>query len=49
MPSNAGYYEAAYALAAVIYLGYGLTLLARRRTLAARLRAEPRDADGKRS
>jgi hypothetical protein len=38
MPANAGYFHAAYVAAAVIYLGYGLTLWRRRRRLAARAR-----------
>ena len=35
LPSNAGYYHAAYAVAAVVYLGYAL-LLVRRRARARR-------------
>ncbi len=46
-PDNAGYYMVAYLAAAVIYLGYGLTLLARRRKHAAWLDAEPRDTERK--
>ena len=33
MPDNAIYYEIAYAATALIYLGYGLSLVARRRRL----------------
>jgi hypothetical protein len=43
MPSNAGYYVAAYVATAVTYLLYGLTLVARRRALEARLAAGHRD------
>jgi hypothetical protein len=38
MPDNAGYFHAAYLAAAIIYLGYGLSLWSRRRSLAARAR-----------
>jgi hypothetical protein len=38
-PSNAGYYEVAYIAAAVIYVGYALTIVVRARALRARLRA----------
>jgi hypothetical protein len=38
-PSNAGYYEAAYIAAAVILVGYTLTIVMRTRALRARLRA----------
>lgn len=33
MPSNAGYYVAAYAAAAVVYLLYGLSIVLRVRAL----------------
>ena len=36
MPDNAGYYHAAYVAAAVIYLGYGMSLWWRGRRLRAR-------------
>jgi hypothetical protein len=39
IPPNAGYYEAAYIAAAVIYVGYALTIVLRTRALRARLRA----------
>lgn len=33
MPDNAIYYQLAYAAAALLYLGYGLSLVQRRRRL----------------
>ncbi len=36
MPDNAFYYRAAYALLAVLYAGYTLSLVLRRRALADR-------------
>jgi hypothetical protein len=46
-PSNAGYYEAAYIAAAVILVGYALTLVVRTRALRARLDASRRRQDGR--
>jgi hypothetical protein len=43
MPSNAGYYVASYVAAAVVYLVYGLTLVARRRALQRRLAVTEQD------
>ena len=37
MPSNAGYYAAAYVAAAVVYVGYALSITLRARALRARL------------
>lgn len=37
-PDNAGYFHAAYLAAALIYLGYGLSLWRRSRRLGARAR-----------
>jgi hypothetical protein len=45
IPSNAGYYEAAYIAAAVIYVGYALTIVLRTRALRARLRAARQETD----
>jgi hypothetical protein len=42
MPDNASFMHAAYAVAAVVYLGYALTLVRRR----ARVRAALRQARG---
>ena len=36
MPSNAGYYVAAYVAAAVVYLVYGLSIVLRMRSLRER-------------
>ena len=36
MPDNAIYYQLAYAAAAVIYVGYAISLVMRRRALQAR-------------
>ena len=44
MPSNAGYYVAAYTAAAVVYLLYGLSIAVRTRALRAREAAARRDA-----
>lgn len=38
-PDNAIYYQLAYAVAAVIYVGYAVTLVLRRRALRARANA----------
>jgi hypothetical protein len=38
MPDNVIYYQAAYAAIAVLYVGYALTLVLRRRALARRAR-----------
>ena len=47
MPSNAGYFEAAYVAAAVILLGYALTLAVRMRALRVRLEAARDQQDGR--
>ena len=47
MPSNAGYFEAAYVAAAVILLGYALTLAVRMRVLRVRLEAARDQQDGR--
>jgi hypothetical protein len=36
MPDNAIYYQAAYAAIAILYVGYAVTLVLRRRALAKR-------------
>ena len=36
MPDNAIYYQLAYGAIAVLYVGYAITLILRRRALAAR-------------
>lgn len=43
MPDNAGYYEAAYTVAALVYLVYGALLVRRSRRLRARYDALTRD------
>jgi hypothetical protein len=45
MPSNAGYFVAAYVATAVIYSLYGFSIVARTRRLRARLAASA-NADG---
>jgi hypothetical protein len=45
VPSNAGYYMAAYAAAAVVYLLYGLSIVLRTRALRARLAESPAERD----
>ncbi len=40
MPSNAGYYVAAYVAAAVVYTTYALSIVLRTRALRARLESE---------
>jgi hypothetical protein len=47
MPANAGYYEAAYVAAAVILVGYALTLAVRMRALRVRLEAARDQQDGR--
>jgi hypothetical protein len=47
MPTNAGYYEAAYVAAAVILVGYALTLAVRMRALRVRLEAARDQQDGR--
>ena len=47
MQSNAGYYEAAYVGAAVILVGYALTLAVRMRALRARLEAARDQQEGR--
>jgi hypothetical protein len=47
MPSNAGYFEAAYVAAAVILVGYALTLAVRMRALRVRLEAARDQQDGR--
>ena len=47
MPSNAGYYEVAYVAAAVILVGYALTLAVRMRALRVRLEAARDQQDGR--
>ena len=47
MPSNAGYYEAAYVAAAVILVGYALTLAVRMRALRVRLDTARDQQDGR--
>jgi hypothetical protein len=42
MPSNAGYYHAAYAVAVILYGGYSLSIWLRRRAVRARLRESER-------
>jgi hypothetical protein len=42
MPDNSSYLHAAYAIAAVVYLGYAVALMRRR----ARVRAALRQAEG---
>jgi hypothetical protein len=44
-PANAGYYEVAYVAAAVIYVGYSLTIVIRTRALRARLNASRAQTD----
>ena len=44
MPSNAGYYVAAYVAAAVVYVTYALSIVLRTRAVRARLDAVDRDA-----
>jgi hypothetical protein len=44
-PSNAGYYIAAYVAAAVIYLGYGLSIAVRMQRLRARSSSAAARAD----
>ncbi|MFL5606031.1 MAG: hypothetical protein ACJ8AD_06260 [Gemmatimonadaceae bacterium] len=46
-PSNAGYYEAAYIAAAVILVGYAITLVVRMRALRVRLEAARDRQDGR--
>jgi hypothetical protein len=46
-PANAGYYEAAYVAAAVILVGYAVTLAVRARALRARLEAARDQEDGR--
>ena len=41
MPDNAAFMYAAYAIAAVVYVGYALTLLRRRARVRAALRQAP--------
>jgi hypothetical protein len=41
MPDNAGYYHVAYAATLVLYTGYALSLIWRRRALARRRAARP--------
>lgn len=40
MPDNAIYYYLAYIITAVVYLGYGVSLVVRRRRLLQRYHAE---------
>ncbi|MDQ6634387.1 MAG: hypothetical protein M3Z10_06470 [Gemmatimonadota bacterium] len=47
MPSNAGYYEVAYIAAAVILVGYALTLAVRMRALRVRLEVARDQQDGR--
>ncbi len=46
LPSNAGYYHAAYAIAAVVYVGYALLLVRRRARARRALGADARRAAG---
>ena len=41
-PDNAGYMHAAYAVAAVLYIGYGLLLYRRRAKVRAQLKPDAR-------
>lgn len=41
-PDNAGFYHAAYVAAAVVYLGYAISIRVRARALRARLEAVSR-------
>jgi hypothetical protein len=41
MPSNAGYYHAAYIVAAVVYIVYAWSIIARTRALRVRAQALP--------
>jgi hypothetical protein len=43
MPDNAQYYHAAYAILAVLYAGYTLSIVLRRRALAERRRLQQGD------
>jgi hypothetical protein len=45
MIDTANYYHAAYIIAAVLYVSYGLSLVLRRRRVLARLAALERGAD----
>jgi hypothetical protein len=47
IPSNAGYFEAAYIAAAVILVGYAITLVVRARALRVRLEAARDQQDGR--
>jgi hypothetical protein len=47
MPSNAGYFETAYVAAAVILVGYAISLAVRTRTLRVRLEAARDQQDGR--
>ena len=44
MPSNAGYYVAAYVATAVVLIAYGISIAMRTRALRARLHGLSRDA-----
>jgi hypothetical protein len=46
-PSNAGYYEAAYIAAAVILVGYAITLFVRARALRIRLEVARDQQEGR--
>jgi hypothetical protein len=48
MPDNAGFYHAAYAVVAVVYLGYTAALLRRRARMRAALEAEEARSAGAR-
>jgi hypothetical protein len=47
MPTNAGYFEAAYIAAAVVLVGYAITLAVRTRALRVRLEAARDQQEGR--
>lgn len=49
MPDNAAYYHAAYVVLAVLYAGYTLSLVLRRRALDARRARQQAARDGARA